>query len=67
MRVLRCDITDHYATILITPVLNNNYHHFNNNCKPCKVNTNHLDLLIKTEDWYSCLECENWLKFLIQK
>jgi hypothetical protein len=68
--ILRCDITNHYATILITPILKNSCTHLNNNIKPHKLNINHLDLLIKTEDCilvYIMKMLMVWLKFSIQK
>lgn len=42
--ILRCDITDHYSTILI--IVN-------------KIGFNHLNVLIWTENWYSCLNYDN--------
>jgi len=54
--ILRCDITDHYATAVVFPIFNN-HNKLNalcNNSNISKININHLDFLIKTEDWLSC-------------
>lgn len=51
--ILRCDITDHYATNIVLPIFNN-YNILPNTSNISKININHSELLIKTEDWYSC-------------
>ncbi|KAF0754630.1 RNA-directed DNA polymerase from mobile element jockey [Aphis craccivora] len=57
--ILRCDITDHYATILTLSDLYTNENVLIYTFKSDMINTSHLDLLIKTENWYSCLDYEN--------
>jgi len=54
---LRCDITDHYATILIrSNYIQNNLNKWSNIIKLSKVNINNLKLLINTENWQKCLD-----------
>jgi len=59
--ILRCDITDHYATAIVFPIFNNHNNHstLSNNSNLRKININHLDLLVKTEDWLSCFNSSN--------
>jgi len=57
--ILRCDITDHYATILMLSDLYTNENVPTYTFKSDMINTSHLDLLIKTENWYSRLDYEN--------
>jgi len=57
--ILRCDITDHYATILMLSDLyiNENIPSYTIKCN--RINTNHLELLIKTKNWNSYLDYDN--------
>jgi len=57
--ILRCDITDHYATILTLSNINNNESYNHNKLFSNKIDINHLNLLIQTEDWYALLNCDN--------
>lgn len=59
--ILRCDITDHYATAIVFPTFNNhnNQNTLSNNSNKSKININYLNLLIKTEDWLSCFNFPN--------
>lgn len=51
--ILRCDITDHYATFLMLSNLYTNENIPSYTLKSDMINTSHLDLLIKTENCYS--------------
>lgn len=59
--ILRCNITDHYATAIVFSIFNNHNepNALSNNSNIGKININHLDLLIKTEDWLSCFNSSN--------
>lgn len=57
--ILRCDITDHYPTILTISNINNNENTTRNKFIVNKIDINHLNLLIRTENWYTCLNHDN--------
>lgn len=56
---LRCDITDHYATNLMLSELYINENIPSYTLKSYRINTNQLELLIKTKNWNSCLDYDN--------
>lgn len=57
--VLRCDITDRYSTILIISNIINNEKINRNNYIVNKIDINHLNVLIRIENGYSCLNYDN--------
>lgn len=57
--ILWCSITDHYATILVVSNIINNESIIHNKLILNKIDINHLDMLIKTENLYSCLNFDN--------
>lgn len=59
--ILRSSITDHFATILILSNLciQNKNPKEKKNLLPDIINTAHLDLLIKTENWHDILNYDN--------
>jgi len=59
--ILRCDITDHWATAIVIQTSNNHKYHnsLSENYNINNININHLDLLINTEDWLSCFNSSN--------
>jgi hypothetical protein len=57
--ILRCGITDYYSTILIISNIINKKKIIRNNLLLNNIDINHLNLLIRTENWYTCLNHDN--------